>query len=215
VGTRRSGISTGLLVGAWIVLTAAPCLGQVIFDVSLDTTPLQTAAGGPFSIDFQMIDAGGVGDANNTANAGSFQFGAGGSPMGSPSLLGGATGDLSTQATLTDSSPFNDFAQPFTAGDTLHFRLNLTNAIDSDGSSDQFAFSLLDGTGTAIPTLGPGNSLLTVDLASGTAQSFATAPGADVALGAPLVVQAVPEPGALACFFAGAFGLIVVGKRRR
>ena len=54
---------------------------QVVFHVSLDTSALTTLAG-PFSLDFQLNDGSGTGDANNTAILSHFTFGTGGSALG-------------------------------------------------------------------------------------------------------------------------------------
>ncbi|HZO88528.1 MAG TPA: NF038129 family PEP-CTERM protein [Chthonomonadaceae bacterium] len=204
----------GLLVCGWCLMSVLPSQAQGLFSVHLDTSPLIGAATGSFSLDFQLIDGSGIGDGNNTATLSNFQFGMGGAPSGSPSLLGDATGDLASTVGLGDTTAFSEFAQSFTPGDALRFGLQLTNNPDMSGISDQFAFAILDGSGTAIPTEGPGNALFTVDLASGAVQAFGTSAAAAVTLAAP-TVRTVPEPSTLAWLLAGLLGWATRGQRRR
>jgi len=63
-----------------------------------------------FSLDFQLTDGSGTGDANNTVILSDFGFG-GGTAVGNPNLTGGATGDLASTVTLTDTAFLNDFFQ--------------------------------------------------------------------------------------------------------
>jgi hypothetical protein len=55
----------------------------LIYDVSIDTSPLVGNAAAPFSLDFQFIDGSGIDDGNNIVSLGNFDFGAGGG-TGSP-----------------------------------------------------------------------------------------------------------------------------------
>src|SRR5262245_43890975 len=81
---------------------------DVIYDVSLNTAPLIGHPAGPFALELQFNDGNATGDGNNTALVSDFIFGAG-SPTGTPSVLGGVTGDLSSSVAMTDSSFFNQF----------------------------------------------------------------------------------------------------------
>src|SRR5438309_192037 len=115
-------LRVGLFVCSACMASQIPCGAQATFLVSLDTSPLMSASGGPFSIDFQFIDRSGTGDANNSVTLSDFGFGKGGSAFGSPAPpLGDVTGDLFSSVTLTDSLPFNEFAQTFTPGDRFSF----------------------------------------------------------------------------------------------
>src|SRR5947209_858134 len=82
------------LVG--VMLSASVSQAGVVYDVSLNTSPLIGHAAGPFSLAFQFNDGSGAGDSNNTAILSAFQFGAGGSASGLPSLFGGASGSLAS-----------------------------------------------------------------------------------------------------------------------
>lgn len=193
-----------LLTGLAGLLAVQACHAQLALDVSLDTSGLQSSTEGPFSVDLQFIDGSGLGDGNNTTLVNLFQFGAGGAPVGDPTLLGDASGDVVTGVSMDDAVPFNEFTQPFTPGDALRFRVNLTTLPDDPTTPcDQFAFAILNGL-TAIPTTLPGNNLMTVDVCSGTVMASGAA-GTSIVLSAPSV-QAVPEPGWPA-FLIGAFAV--------
>src|SRR4030088_2636836 len=103
-------IVLGLVLAAWSVPI---CQAGLIYNVSMNTSPLIGEAAGPFSLGFQFNDGSGAGDANNTAILTNFLFGVGGSASGLPTVFGGATGDLSSGITLIDSSFLNAFAQSF------------------------------------------------------------------------------------------------------
>src|SRR5205807_454903 len=55
------------------------------------------------------------------------------------------------------------FTQPFFAGVTLSFRVNLTTNVDSGLTPDAFSFAILDNTLTPLPTTGLGDALLLVN----------------------------------------------------
>jgi hypothetical protein len=116
----------------------------------MNTAPLAGHTAGPFSLEFQLNDGSGTNDGNNTASLSNFLFN-GGAAVGSPTLNGGASGNLTSGVTLTDNSFFNQFIQGFTAGSTLSFRLSLSTNVGSGGTPDQFSFAILDKTGTEIP----------------------------------------------------------------
>jgi len=126
---------------------------QITYVVSMDTAALIGHPAAPFSLSFQLADGSETGDGNNAAVLSNFSFGAGGYSTGTPQVLGGASGTLESTVVLTDSGPANWFAQTFTAGETLSFTLTLTTNVDMGGVPDGFVFSILDSTGTPIPTL--------------------------------------------------------------
>ncbi|MEJ7708650.1 MAG: hypothetical protein WKF84_02055 [Pyrinomonadaceae bacterium] len=104
--TMKLGKQTGsfLLMLGVLCLSAAEGRADVI---TFDTSSL--VGGGVFSLDFQLADGAGdiLGDANNTVTLSGFNFGVGGDVVGAPTLDGGASGNISTTVSLTDSAFFN------------------------------------------------------------------------------------------------------------
>ena len=181
------------------------------YHIRMDTAPLVGHAAGPFALNFQFTDGSGSapGDANNTVHLFNFNFG-GGSGMGTAATTGGASGDLASGVTLTDTDLLNDFAQTFAPGNELNFDATLTNHADTGGTPDEFTFAILDNTGIELPTLGlagvGSDVFLLTDLTGDplTLQTFASddsqAPaggGNPLTIAAP-VTAAVPEPGSVA-----------------
>src|SRR5687767_1070344 len=115
----------GLLLGA-----ASTAQANTIYHVVFDTSSLIGNASGPFYLDFQFIDGSGLGNANNTAILGNFDFG-GGSAGGAVTSFGGVSGNLGSQITFTDSFFFNEFFQSFTPGSIFAFDLTLTGGVES------------------------------------------------------------------------------------
>jgi hypothetical protein len=201
---------------ATLFISVLSCFGGIIETVSLTTTPLIGHPAGPFSLAFQFTDGSGVGDANNTVTLSTFSFGGGGA-SGVPTLFGGATGDVSSAVTLTDSAFLNFFIQPFTPGNLLTFTLSSTTNADAGGTPDEFAFSILDNSGMEIPTLGGPqfDVFVVVDLSSSmpAMQTFASDPtrslaggGGPITIAAPQVISDVPEPSSFV-LFASALGV--------
>lgn len=189
-----------------VLIAFIPLAGHAaaIYSVSLATSPLIGHPAGPFSLEFQLNDGSGSGDANNTATLSDFDF-HGGNVPGSPIRAGGASGNLLAGVSLTDSSFFNEFIQGFAPGSSLSFQISLTTNPDPGGTPDEFSFSILDNTSVEIPTLDVTDTLILIDITSSnpTVNTFATDPnsfprggGNPIVISAPDVaeVETVPEP---------------------
>lgn len=205
---RILSFSLGLALGAGVLFTEQTSGASTIqYYVDINTAALVGNASGPFSLDFQLNDGSGLGDANNTATINNFLFGAGGS-TGTANLAGGAAGDLSSTVTLTDTTPFNEFYQTFNAGNTLTFNVTLTLTSDAGPTPDSFAIAILDSNLYNLPTTRIGDSFLEVNLGPtpSVTTGFSTSPAVTVS------VTAVPEPGSLAWV---SMGLMIFGLCRR
>jgi hypothetical protein len=210
----------GLALAAW---SAPICRAGLIYNVSMNTSPLIGEAAGPFSLAFQFNDGSGAGDANNTVILNNFLFGVGGSASGSPTVFGGAAGDLSSGITLIDSSFLNALAQSFNPGSSLSFRIQLSTNLDVGGTPDEFSFSILDSSGAQIPTNGFVDAFLLFDIDSSnpTLQTFSSDPsrppqggGGGITLSAPQAILVSPEPGTFILFIGGiSFSLFIRRKR--
>lgn len=181
-------LSNCVLVSLAMAWTPAACDADLIFDVTLNTIPLIGDSAAPFYLDFQLNDGSGIAFGNNTATLSNFDFG-GGAAAGPPNPTGGASGDLTTSVTISDTEFLNEFYQEFTPGATLKFRVQLTTNDEGGPTPDQFSFAILDNSLSQIPTTDIGGALFTVDLAANPSISTFS----NVTLGAPNL-SAVPEP---------------------
>jgi len=151
-----------------ILASAVVCffIGSVSYagtiKVGLDTSQL---IGGSFSIIFDLIGGDTLGD--NTLTIRNLSFG-GGAPIGNSSLIGGASGDLSTSISLTDAEFLNSFYEGFIPGTLLSFDLDLTTNFVTGETPDRFALYILDdATGLPIPTTDTlASAFLVIDLES-------------------------------------------------
>ena len=172
--------------------------------ITLDTSSL---AGGTYFVDFQLNDGSQTGDGNNTAVIQKFSFG-GGAATGAGVAFGGITGDLYSKVTLTDTTPFNEFFQSFTAGSFLSFDVELTNNPDTP-QPDAFGFALLDTNLFNLPTNSSNgaDTFLSVNL-TGTRLVYSTAAGVG---GVP--APRVPETGST--LLVASLGLLGLAGIRR
>jgi len=180
---------TGILIVSAVFASA-----DVIYNVSLSTAPLIGHPAGPFALDFQFNDGSASGDANNTALIRNFSFGTG-SPVGAPTFVGGATGNLGSSITLTDSLFVNHFIQGFNPGATISFQMVLSTNLDSGIFQDQLGFAILDRSGSGLPTLGPANVFLILNLDPGmpTVSTFRSAAFLSPNAGGPPIDIAAPQ----------------------
>jgi hypothetical protein len=202
-----------------IALLATTAYADTIANFTLNTATLTTKSAGPFSLDFQLNGTDG-----NTATLSGFSFGPSGAAVGSPTLIGGASGNLSSSIKLTESGFLNDFTQQFTPGLMLAFELDITTKTKA-GFPDEFTFAILDSTGSELPTRGFGDVFVTVDITGSQprVQTFSSDPSRSPRAGGPALdipapsvnqVSAVPEPASLTIFAVGA-ALVAYGLRCR
>jgi len=117
------------LVAVCCLLIASPISAQTnTYSIMLDTSTLTTRPGGPFSVALYLSDGSGVGSGNNTVTLSGFDFG-GGNSEGSSTLIGGATGSLSSTVTLTGALFLNSFIQQFAPGSHLAFQASVTHNV--------------------------------------------------------------------------------------
>ncbi|MDX2178135.1 MAG: NF038129 family PEP-CTERM protein [Bryobacteraceae bacterium] len=194
-----------------LVLLAALAVSQA--SAALLTIQMNTAAlagfATPLTLDFQFIDGELIGNNNNMVTISDFNLG-GGILVGSPTLFGGASGDLNTVVTFQDSVPVSGFQQAFIPGSSLWFRILLTDNPEPT-FPDSFTFAILDSTLTPISTTSFFDVFVQIDipaLVPGNSQSFG-----DPTTGIPgPVITAIPEPSTW--MLAAPLALLVFRRRR-
>jgi hypothetical protein len=199
-----------LLTATLLAGVATAVASPLALRVNVDTSALVGL--GPFALDFQLIDGQGLGDGSTTLILDDFSFG-GGTALGGAMLFGGASGDVDTGVTLTDSSFFNEFRQDFLAGGLLSFRI-LSAFIPAQDPPDLFTLAILDGDGFEIPTFGFANEFLSIAFDGGPSIGVF---GSDLNLTAHDIPapELVPEPGSLMLLGSGVAALLARRVRRR
>jgi hypothetical protein len=205
----------------WYALAAltlgvvASAQAQLAFNVSLNTSNLISANGGPFYLDFQLNDGSQLGDGSNSVKLSNFNFGSG--------SAGGVTGSLGSSVTLKDTSNFNEFYQAFTPGASLSFTVSST-AVFTGSTPDSFSFAILDKLLFNIPTLDPGLTdslaILNITGPNSVVKTYAennaipiVASGGSLNLPAPAIVP-VPEPATYGLIGAGVLLCTAIWRRR-
>lgn len=202
------------------VLSGFPAVARagVILNININTSSLQGQAGS--ELYFVMTDGSGLGDGNNTATMSGFSLGGG--TAGAVDLLGtfgGASGDMGTAVSMTDSSVtgVNEFGQLFTPGTNLAFTLDATGNLDGPIPDGLFAY-LSDPNGNFLLTSDPSgqNSLFAITFDSAT-PAVANYDSALLSIASP-TVGSVPEPGSASTMAAGLAllgGWLAVARKRR
>jgi hypothetical protein len=169
-----------LVVAAMLLVSLASHADS--FTVSLNTSPV---SGSTLILLFQF-----TGISDNSVVVDSLQYGVGGSAQGAATFTGGASANPGGGFSLTDSDFFfNSVEQQFVAGNSLSFKVNLTD--NSDGfTPDEFAFSL-----EGVNTTDPGGALAVIDIGRAPLM-FATSGNGNSSdqIGSPTITSAVPEP---------------------
>jgi hypothetical protein len=182
----------------------------ISLNVSINTSGLPITPGS--EIFFIFTDGSGTGDANNTATLTTFALGGGSAgAVDLSNTFGGASGDLSSTVSLTDSSFTNVFAETFSAGSSLSFLLNLTTNVDAGGTPDQFSISIVDPSGNFLSPSDPltGNLLaINLDSASPSTSTLSSL----VAVSSPGPVG-TPEPATIFLLTAGLAAIALSTKR--
>ena len=169
----------------------------------INTAPLAGMTSPPELV-LDLFD--GDGTENQNVSIHDILFG-GGTPVGTPILGAGATGDIASGFALRDLAFLVEAGQTFSAGNHIALTIDFLPAF-AGGTPDSFTITLLNGNGQTIPTSDPlgTDTLLAVDLGDGTWQAFNSP-----LLGTP-VVNDTPEPAALAI---PGLVLIVLGACRK
>ena len=193
-------------------LTPTSYAGSFHVEIStgdLGQSPANTNS--PFYLDFQFNDGGVL--SNNSASITNLSI-AGGNATGSPVLLGGAVGNLSSNMIFNNSSSFQELYQSFSPGATIRFNVFLTQNVDGI-TPDSFFVSILDKDLFNIPTSGLGNSLLQIDINSSGLPTVNLGAGTGLYAGMTASAVAVPEPGSIGMLGMGIACIVGYGWRRR
>ena len=217
---RHTFLPAVLLLASMAWLFPPATQADTTFDVTLDVTGLRDntyGAGAPYSVDFLM-----TGDQGNNDSVTISDFRLTAASLGaSAAPSGDVSGSLSSVLIVGDTGFVNDYNQVITPDHSsnpivITFQMTASTNFASGLFPDNFAFSILDGTGFPIPT---------TDSFGGSLFNFNLEPGVNVAqiavyqstdspvIGPPSIVQpsAVPEP-ATVILLAIALPLVVGAK---
>jgi hypothetical protein len=193
--------------GVLVLCASAHATSQ--FRVTVNTSSLIGNSSAPFALDFQFNNGSVLN--NNTVTVDNFLYN-GGAAVGSPTLLGGVTGNIGSSIVFNNSSPFQELFQTFTPGTSLRFDVLLTQNPESV-TPDAFAFAILDKNLNNIPTSGLGDSLLLINVDNPGA-SPQTSSGTGAFSGVTTSSTRVPEPDTCVLLLAG-LPLLGFAARRR
>jgi hypothetical protein len=180
---------TALLIATFLFSLYPNLWAARSVEVFLDTSGL---ASNVYQANFQLI-----GDGLGSAALHSFQLG-GGQVLGTPTSIGGVSGDLnSTVLFSTESSFFNDFTQSFRAAS--FFRFQIVFDLMPAPSPITFSFALLSEEGSEIPTRSPFNAFLIASLDQNDSLAIRAFDSLDGVVPAPFVSinessTDIPEP---------------------
>ena len=191
-------LKTSFMLAAGLIFTSAASQAAISYHITIGTASLALApnvTSGPYSLDFQLNSGDTL--SNNTATLSNFTFG-GGSAFGAANSVGGASGDLGSFVSLTDTGAFNEFYQTFNAGSSIQFDLFLSQNVDGGPTPDVFTISLLNSSLSNITTNSTdgADTLLHLDINSSTAGSTYGDMNFTAGTGSYSAVAAVPEPSA-------------------
>jgi hypothetical protein len=211
--TMKNSFLLIVAVAALLLIFGAPTsfATGISLNVSINTSGLPISPGS--EIFFIFTDGSGTGDANNTATMTTFALGGGSvGAVDIANTFGGASGDISSTVSLTDSSFTNVFAETFSAGSSLSFLLNLTTNLDAGGTPDLFSVAVADPSGTFISTSDPTgfNNLLVINLNSASPSVSTFSSSVNVSTPGPV---GTPEPATIFLLTAGLAAIALSTKR--
>jgi hypothetical protein len=209
---RKTAIA--MIMPTALMLAAAACRADEVFDVSLDTSPISGTT--EEQLVFELIDGDGVAD--NSVSLTNFNLG-GGTPAAPADYLGtsGVSGDLSSGVTMNDSGGVALFSQLVNFGSSLTFLLTTTNVFSAGGPApDALSMSVYTSGFSACYSDDNSCALLRLDLTGQplTPSSFTLNGATAQGLPAPVVTTAnVPEPASLLLVVSALFALGIARKR--
>ena len=143
-----------VLAAAATVWSAAPSDAATLsFHVDLNPASLVGNTAGPFALDFQLGKGNGLA---NSVSVGNFTF-QGGTPTGTGTTSGGASGGLGSTVFLMDLATINEYYQTF-SGTVALIGFDVTTTLNpSAGVPDLLTVSILDNALNPIRTNSPGS----------------------------------------------------------